>query len=200
MYIGWTLYWTICSFDIFRSRYSFFFHWLLADASEFHLYVAYSLQLVSYLNISYTQLNNIGQAGNGKRVFIWRTLDYILMFSFYWVSVFAWVFCSDDLEKDRGLIRPRPRTVVIIILPLFPIPFMVVAFDELTLLDYINLLVRAIAIAWQIRVLHCPRAGPGRVEAIFAGPDPGPLIFSSELNFFFSNAVILVFLLTFMYC
>ena len=22
--------------------------------------------------------------------------------------------------------------------------------------------------------LHCPRAGPGRVEAIFAGPDPGP--------------------------
>ena len=22
--------------------------------------------------------------------------------------------------------------------------------------------------------LHCPRAGPGRVEAIFAGPDPDP--------------------------
>ena len=22
--------------------------------------------------------------------------------------------------------------------------------------------------------LHCPRAGPGRVEAFFAGPDPGP--------------------------
>ena len=56
--------------------------------------------------------------------------------------------------------------------------------------------------------VHCPRAGPGRVEAFFAGPDPGPqgratyslalalgqegrvranpgpLIFSSELNFF----------------
>ena len=66
--------------------------------------------------------------------------------------------------------------------------------------------------------VHCPRAGPGWVEAIFAGPDPGPqgratlslalapgrldpgpggsgqgrvradpgpLIFSSELNIFF---------------
>ena len=22
--------------------------------------------------------------------------------------------------------------------------------------------------------VHCPRAGPGRVEAFFAGPDPGP--------------------------
>ena len=22
--------------------------------------------------------------------------------------------------------------------------------------------------------VHCPRAGPGRVGAIFAGPDPGP--------------------------
>jgi hypothetical protein len=22
--------------------------------------------------------------------------------------------------------------------------------------------------------LHCPRAGPGRAKAIFAGPDPGP--------------------------
>jgi hypothetical protein len=22
--------------------------------------------------------------------------------------------------------------------------------------------------------LHCPRAGPGRVKAIFSGPDPGP--------------------------
>ena len=38
-------------------------------------------------------------------------------------------------------------------------------------------------------------SGQGRVRA-----DPGPLIFSSELNIFFSNAVILVFLLTFMYC
>ena len=37
--------------------------------------------------------------------------------------------------------------------------------------------------------------GQGRVRA-----DPGPLIFSSELIFFFSNAVILIFLLTFMYC
>ena len=41
--------------------------------------------------------------------------------------------------------------------------------------------------------------GPGRVKAIFAGPDPDPLIFSSELNFFFSNAVILIIMLTFMY-
>ena len=80
--------------------------------------------------------------------------------------------------------------------------------------------------------LHCPRAGPGWVEAIFAGPDPDPqggatlslalapgrldpspvgsgqgrvradpdpLIFSSEQIFFFSNAVILIFWLTFMY-
>ena len=69
--------------------------------------------------------------------------------------------------------------------------------------------------------LHCPRAGPGRVEAFFAGPDPGPqgqatsslalapgqldprpggsgqgrvranpgpLIFSSELNFFLKSS------------
>jgi hypothetical protein len=26
---------------------------------------------------------------------------------------------------------------------------------------------------WSLGV-HCPRAGPGRVEAIFSGPDPGP--------------------------
>ena len=40
--------WTICSLDIFMSRYSFFFHWTLADASEFRLlrFVAFSLQLL----------------------------------------------------------------------------------------------------------------------------------------------------------
>ena len=46
--------------------------------------------------------------------------------------------------------------------------------------------------------LHCPRARPGRVEAIFAGPDPDPLIFISE-QIVFSNAVVLIFWLTFMY-
>jgi hypothetical protein len=25
-----------------------------------------------------------------------------------------------------------------------------------------------------VLMVHCPRAGPGRVEAIFSGPDPGP--------------------------
>ena len=25
-----------------------------------------------------------------------------------------------------------------------------------------------------VKLLHCPRVGPGRVEAIFAGPDPDP--------------------------
>ena len=39
-----------------------------------------------------------------------------------------------------------------------------------------------------------PGLGWGRVRA-----DLDPLIFSSELNFFFSNAVILIFWLTFMY-
>ena len=75
--------------------------------------------------------------------------------------------------------------------------------------------------SYEPQKLHCPRAGPGRVEAFFAGPDPGPqgratsslalapgqldpgpggsgqgrvradpgpLIFSSELNFFLKSS------------
>ena len=59
--------------------------------------------------------------------------------------------------------------------------------------------------------VHCPRAGLGWVEAFFTGPDPGPqgrATLSLALGpwylvaswFFFSNPVILIFWLTFMYC
>ena len=74
----------------------------LADAGEFHLLVAYSPQLGSRLNISYTQLNIIGLAGNGKQFFFLHTLDYILIFFLFSRGVY---FCS-DLGKDRGLTRP----------------------------------------------------------------------------------------------
>ena len=34
--------------------------------------------------------------------------------------------------------------------------------------------VDSVRVELQVTELHCPRAGPGRVEAIFAGPDPDP--------------------------
>ena len=97
--------WIICLLDIFRCRYSFWFRWILADASEFLLLIAYSPQLGSRLNISYTQLNIIGLAGNGKQYLY--TLNYILMFFFF---LFSWgvYFCS-DLGKDGGCTRSSDR-------------------------------------------------------------------------------------------
>ena len=88
--------------DIFRCQYSFCFCRNLADASEFHLLVAYSPQLGSRLNISYTQLNIIGLAGNGKQFFFLHTLNYIL-FCFFLIS-WGVYFCS-YLGKDGGLTR-----------------------------------------------------------------------------------------------
>ena len=63
---------------------------------------AYSPQLGARLNISYTQLNFIGLAGNGKQLFFIR-LTYILMFFFLLSRRVC--FCS-DLGKDRGLAWP----------------------------------------------------------------------------------------------
>ena len=36
----------------------------------------------------------------------------------------------------------------------------------------------------RLHLVHCPRAVPGWVKAIFAGPDPDPVIFRSELIFY----------------
>ena len=90
--------WTTCSLVIFRCGYSFCFRWILADAGEFHLHVAYSPQLGARLNISYTQLNIIGLAGNGEQFFA-----YVRLY-FDWFSrhVYFW----SDLGKDGGLTRP----------------------------------------------------------------------------------------------
>ena len=85
MYVGWPLYWitepTNSSLDIFRCPYSFCFLWDLPDSIEFHLHVAYSPQLGARLNISYTQLNIIGLAGNGKQFFVYARLYFDYFFS-----------------------------------------------------------------------------------------------------------------------
>ena len=94
--------WTNCSVDIFRCGYSFCFRWILADVGEFDLHhdVAYSPQLGARLNISYTQLNIIGLAGNGKQFFAYARL----YFDVFFLSSQR-VYCS-NLGKDGGLTRP----------------------------------------------------------------------------------------------
>ena len=96
--------WTNSLLDIFRCLYSFCFRWNHPKSIEFHLHVAYSPQLGARLNISYTLLNIIGLAGNGKQFFFLHTPGYIFIL-FY--SLFSrGVYNCSDLGEVRGLAEP----------------------------------------------------------------------------------------------